>query len=140
MFKKIISKHCETPGCKSLGVIVDTSLNLCEDCGSPLRETTALDRRKLIPTVLLVGLLVSGSGYLGVLGVKRYLLGVAAQTTGTVAQIAREQIEEQIKILLRQQTNSGAPNDALKARIEQLARQHGISQETLAQWRTQTTA
>ena len=71
MFKKIISKQCVKPGCKSYGVIVDTSPHLCEDCGEELRANTVIDQRKLIPALALACLLITGACYVGVIGVKR---------------------------------------------------------------------
>lgn len=137
MFKKVISKQCDNPLCKARGVIVDTALNLCEDCGDELTANTITDRRKLVPAVALTTVLLAGGGYLGTLSLQRYLAARFTQTTLNLTEAARTQIEAQIKDLLRQAITNPSQATSLETQIESLAKQAQISAEKLAEWRRQ---
>ena len=69
MFKKIIGKVCINPDCPQKDKVREESTVLC-DCGQELQDQTITDKRKVVIFSLILVLLLSVGGYLGVMKLK----------------------------------------------------------------------
>lgn len=69
MFKKVIGKVCINPDCPQKDKVREESTVLC-DCGQELQDQTITDKRKVAIFSLILVLLFSVGGYLGVMKLK----------------------------------------------------------------------
>jgi tetratricopeptide (TPR) repeat protein len=120
-------------------VIVDTILNVCEECATPLTPITVANKKVIIMAVTLAVAVVVGGGYFAALKIKQILAAKAAETLVEVAQPLTDLAASKIKDLLVQ-IQKGGDTDKARRELEDLQRNHGLSEEDIEKLRREAIA
>jgi Flp pilus assembly protein TadD len=128
MFKRVTGKKCMNPKCPAFQGVIDSSLNVCDECADPLTAITAVDKRATAIAGLAAILVVGGGSYFGVLRVKAYLAQKALETASYLTQPLTDAAREQVKALLREISKNGETPDAKRKRDE-LQRDYKVAPE-----------
>lgn len=128
MFKRITAKRCMNPKCPAFQGVVDSALNVCEECADPLAAITAVDKRAAAIAGLAALLVVGSGGYFAALRLKAYLALKAGETAIGLSQPMTDAVREQVKTLLREIYKSGETEDA-KRRLDEIKHDYKVGSE-----------
>jgi tetratricopeptide (TPR) repeat protein len=130
MFKRVIGKTCESPDCKVYKVVVDPSLNVCEECATPLTEMTVLNRPVAAAAAALGALTLVGGLYFGTAMAKAYFVSKAAEAGGEAIEHVANRLDDtarqKVKQLIRDIQLGGDTSEEAARQLEQFRREHKV--------------